>query len=107
MAKETFEIKLADGTRIGNLTLNGNNFISVQEVTPETFEDNLDVVEIKNVTADTVQILRDCVLVQIVQDIDGYWFVLAEKSADQKMADDIEAQAQAIMELAEIIGDLA
>ena len=107
MAKETFEIKLADGTRIGNLTLTGNNFISVQEVTPETFEDKLDVVEIKNVTADTVQILRDCVLVQIVQDIGGYWFVLAEKSADQKMADDIESQAQAIMELAEIIGDLA
>ena len=107
MAKETFEIKLADGTLIGNLTLNGNNYISKQEVTTETFEDKLDVVEIKNITADTVQILHDAVLVQIVEDIGGYWFVLTEKSDEQRMAEDIESQAQAITELAEIIGELA
>ena len=41
MANGTFEIALADGSRISGLGLNGNNFISQNEVTAETFSGKL------------------------------------------------------------------
>ena len=41
MAKGTFTITLADGTQLGGLVLNGNNFVSKKEVTAETFRGKL------------------------------------------------------------------
>ena len=41
MEKGTFAVTLADGTSITGLELNGNNFISKTEVTPEMFAGKL------------------------------------------------------------------
>lgn len=106
MAK-SFKITLADGTQLKNLELNGNNFISKNEIQDSVFEDNLDTVEIKSPDGET-QVMHDCFLAAN-REIDGeWWFIIVEKSEDQKEKEDlyaeIEAQAEAIMELAELIG---
>ena len=41
MEKGTFTVTLADGTSITGLELNGNNFVSKTEVTPEMFAGKL------------------------------------------------------------------
>ena len=41
MEERAWKVTLADGTSLGSLKLNGNNFISTTEVTKEMFEDNL------------------------------------------------------------------
>ena len=41
MEERAWKITLADGTSLGSLKLNGNNFISTTEVTEEMFEDIL------------------------------------------------------------------
>ena len=47
MAKGTFTVTLADGTQLGGLVLNGNNFVSKKEVTAETFRGKLSKVIIE------------------------------------------------------------
>ena len=39
--KNTFTITLADGTQLGGLELNGNNFVSKTEVSADTFKGKL------------------------------------------------------------------
>ena len=46
MATGTFTITLADGTQLGGLVLNGNNFVSKTEVTEATFKGKLSKVTI-------------------------------------------------------------
>ena len=47
MAKGTFTVTLADGTQLSGLELNGSNFVSKTEVTPETFKGKLSKVIIE------------------------------------------------------------
>lgn len=110
MANETFTIKLADGSLFEKLELNGNNYISKKKLTEDMFEGKLSKVEITNDSTKEAEVLNDAVLVQIAQYGKEYWVVFAEKSEAEKEREDlladIEAQAQAIEELASIIGDL-
>ena len=101
--EKTFTIKLADGTLLENLGLNGNNYISGNALTEEDFEGKLDEVEITSSEGD-VTTLTDAFLVQVEKYDKEYWFILAEKTAEQKLMDELEAQAEAIVELAGIIG---
>ena len=63
MEERAWKGTLADGTSLGSLKLNCNNFISTAEVTKEMFEDNLteetkeggDTIE-KHVNIELVQI---------------------------------------------------
>ena len=89
MEKGTFTIKLADGTQLANLELNGNNFISRTEVTEEMFKGKLSKVTITgDAEADEGGLIgthEHMELVQIAhytQDVhgcaDGWYFVLRE-----------------------------
>ena len=100
---KTITITLADGTVLENIGLNGNNFISEEPIADSVFEDNLGRVEIVDSATGTTQILRDAELVQNIAYGEEYWFVFREKSDAEK---DIEALNSAIIELAEIIGEL-
>ena len=66
---------------IDNLTLNGNNFISDTLVEESIFTNNLSTVEISDGT-DT-KVYTDMFLVQVTIFQGKWWFVLAEKSAEQ------------------------
>lgn len=104
---EIYTITLADGTTINNLALNGNNYISKTLIENSVFENNLDEVIIEGSDGST-RTIKNAFLVQNIKVDDAWWFILAEKAEaeveKENMQADIEAQAQAIMELAEIIG---
>lgn len=101
--EKTIKITLSDGTVLENLGLTGNNFVSDEKIDDSVFEDNLDKVEIFDSATDEKQVLHDADLVQNIKYGDEYWFILREKTKEEV---DIEALNGAIIELAEIIGDL-
>lgn len=101
--EKTITITLADGTKLENLGLNGNNYISDEEIDSAVFEDNLHRVEIRDSETGETTVLHDAELVQLVKYDEEYWFIFREKSPEEA---DIEALNAAIIELAEIIGEL-
>ena len=84
-----YTIKLNNGTIISNLVLNGNNFISDKIISDDIFTNNLDKVEISD--GKSTQIYNDMVLVAN-RVIDGKsWFILAEKTPEQKEKETLKA----------------
>jgi len=84
-----YTIKLNNGTIISNLVLNGNNFISDEIISDDVFSDNLGLVEISD--GENTQIYNDMVLVAN-RVIDGKsWFILTEKTPEQKEKEALEA----------------
>lgn len=86
---ENFTIALSNGKQLKDLELNGSNFITREEVTPETFEDGLSPVVINGEEHEQMA------LVQIARHEDGrYWFILRdvtpEEIAQAKLRSDIE-----------------
>ncbi|MBQ9075095.1 MAG: hypothetical protein IJY32_03930 [Mogibacterium sp.] len=108
MEENKFKITLSDGTELAELTLNGNNYITKTKITVETFEGKLASVEITDAKTGVIQRMRDAILLRLEKVGKEYWFALGEKSAEEKEREEllaeIEAQAEAIQELAEIIG---
>ena len=84
-----YSIKLNNGTILTNLILNGNNFISDKIIPDDIFTDNLNEVEISD--GENTQIYQDMALVAN-RVIDGKsWFILAEKTPEQKEKEALEA----------------
>ena len=81
-------IKLNNGTILTDLTLNGNNFISDKIISDDIFTNNLDKVEISD--GKSTQIYQDMIMVAN-RVIDGKsWFILAEKTQEQKEKEALE-----------------
>ena len=89
MEKGTFTVTLADGTQLAGLGLNGSNFVSKTEVTPETFKGKLSKVAIEgDAEADEAGLIgthHNMELVQIAHYTqalhgceDGFYFVLRD-----------------------------
>lgn len=89
MEKGTFKIVLADGTSTDNLRRNGNNYISETEITEATFAGNLSTVTVEG--PDGVQTCHDMKLVQISKVGKEWWFILAEKTEQEKLREKLEA----------------
>ena len=89
-----YTITLHDGTKLNNLELNGNNFIAEGVIEDSVFTDNLATVSIND--GNTTETYTDMVL--IINRVDGgrSWFVLREKSEQEKME---EARDNTIAEL--------
>lgn len=104
--EKTITITLADKTVLGPLGLNGNNYVSDEKIEDSVFEGNLSKVKVYDSATEQTTEMKDVILVQNIKQDDEYWFILREKTPQEQLEDDIESQAQAIMELAEIIGDL-
>ncbi len=92
MDEKIYVITLADGAQIGNLRLNGNNFISRTPIDATIFEGNCSPVIIHN--GEDEEIHENMELVQITPVGGDYWFVLRDISAAElekiKMQSDIE-----------------
>lgn len=83
-----YTITLADGTKLENLELNGNNYISETVIEGSVFEDNLDTVKISD--GSTTETFTDMRLMSNIVRDGRSWFVLGEKSAQQKAMERIE-----------------
>lgn len=77
-----YTITLADGTKLKNLELNGNNYISETVIEDSVFEGNLDTVKISD--GSTTETFTDMRLMSNIVRDNRSWFVLGEKSAQQK-----------------------
>lgn len=95
--EKSWKITLADGTKLENLGLNGNNFISDTKLTEDDFEGKLLNVKIEGKTDDGQEIIEEhnhMELIQIAQYDDGYYFALRDLTDEElekmKMQSDIE-----------------
>lgn len=96
-----YTITLNDGTKLNNLELNGNNFIAEGVIEDSVFTDNLATVSIND--GNTTETYTDMVLV--INRVDGgrSWFVLREKSEQEKAE---EARDNTIAELRQVMAVL-
>lgn len=78
--EKIYSITLADGTVIGDLKLNGNNYISTKEIKKEVFEDNLYSVTISDGEKEVIHTNME--LVQLMECEGAYWFILRDIPAD-------------------------
>ena len=83
-----YTIKLYDGTVLDNLELNGNNFISDTIIPDTVFENNLKLIEISD--GETTQTLTDQFLAANRVENDQSWFVLIDKTPEQKEKEEFE-----------------
>ena len=78
MNRKTYTVTLADSTVINNLKLNGNNFVSEEEVSSTLFDGNCSPVIVndgaRDVTHDNME------LVQVTEEDGKYWFILRDIS---------------------------
>lgn len=74
MDEKIYKVTLADGTVIDNLTLNGNNYVTKEELSPDMFLGNLGTVTINDGEKDIVY--ENMSLVQLAKYDDEYWFIL-------------------------------
>lgn len=92
MDEKIYTITLKDGTQIENLRMNGNNFISQEQINPEIFDGNLGEVTINDGENDELH--ENMELVQVTQMGDEYWFVLrdipASEIANEKLRSDLD-----------------
>ena len=92
MEEKIYTITLEDGTQIENLRMNGNNFISQEQIDPEIFDGNLGEVTINDGENDEVH--ENMGVVQVTQMGDEYWFVLrdipASEIANKKLRSDLD-----------------
>ena len=76
-----YVVKLADGTELKGLELNGNNFVSDAIIDDEVFKNNLDTVIITNEEGSTIY--NNMKLIQNKVYGTQSWFILAEKTKDE------------------------
>lgn len=81
---------LSDGTELDNLELNGNNYVSKEEVTREMFEGKLDTVTIES--EEGTEEMTDCVLDNLMQYGDEWLFIIRARTPEESAALDLEAQ---------------
>ena len=82
-----YTVTLSDGSKIENLTMNGNNFVSKSKLTEAMFINKLSKITVNNGKNDTEY--SNMVLVQVTQMGDEYWFILREKTKEEKSEQEI------------------
>ena len=76
-----YSVTLSDGTKLDNLALNGNNFVSSAKLTEGAFKDKLSKVTITDDDGKAKD-YTDMVLVQVTEVGGESWFILGEKEQD-------------------------
>lgn len=84
-----YTITLSDGTKLKNLELNGNNYISKTILEDSVFEGKLDTVVISD--GEKSETFTDMKLMSNRVDGGKSWFVLGEKTAQEKKEEAIAA----------------
>lgn len=91
-----YSVTLSDGTKLDNLALNGNNFISSVKLTEADFQGKLSKVTITDDNGKSKD-YTDMVLVQVTQMGDTSWFILAEKAQDE--VSELKAEVEKISDI--------
>lgn len=86
---DAYRIVLADGTEIGGLRMNGNNFVSDVPVDEAVFDGNLTPVTIYHGLIPEIHEYME--LVQVTKMKNEYWFVLRDISKSELDAMQVRA----------------
>ncbi len=97
-----YTMELSDGSKLVDLSLNGNNFVSKTEITKEMFEGRLSKVVITAQNAEeTKYVMHNVRLLQIatypyIPDMPGWFFVLQEISKSEMEMMKLQANVEYI-----------
>lgn len=83
-----YTITLPNGTKLENLKLNGNNFVSATKIDETLFSDILSEVKIEN--DESSYTMRNVSLLQQMEIDNEYYFILVEQEISNQ--DKVEAQ---------------
>lgn len=91
--EKTWTITLSDGSTIENLGVNGTNFVSDNEITPDMLKGKLSKIIVKGKVngEDFQEEYSHIELIQIAHYTDGYYIALRQMSQDE--LDKIKTQA--------------
>lgn len=93
-----YTITLRDGTKIENLELNGNNYVSPMQINESLFTtENLSRVIVNDGETETVY--ENMKFIQQVKYADGYYFILAEMTENDKLLKAMEENSQSINDI--------
>ena len=92
-----YTVTLSDGSKIENLTMNGNNFVSKSKLTEEMFTNKLSKVTVNDGKTNTEY--GNMVLVQVTQMGDECWFILRKKTKEEKLIDAISAIGSSVTDV--------
>lgn len=102
MREKIYTIILHDGTQIPNLRLNGNNYISSEEITESMFENNMADVTIVDEETKVSEVHGQMALVQITETKGEYWFVIRDVSEEEMRQAKIRADIDYIAMMTEV-----
>lgn len=89
MEDTVYSIILSDGTKITDLRLNGNNFVSKNRIDSSRFSYNLSPVKIEH---DGIVDIHENMELNCIQEIDGEWyFVLLDVSQQELWRQKVDA----------------
>ncbi len=101
MSDRIYTITLSDGTVLPNLSMNGNNFISNDDIDEEIFSGRLSTVEIYD--GEETRSISPAELVRFKKEDDGaYHFVLRKISQDRLDAIKIQSDIEYIAMMSDI-----
>ncbi len=93
MDDKVYNVTLADGTVLSNLTKNGDNFISEDAIDADVFEGNCSPVVINDGDQDETH--ENMALIHLTQQKSGaYWFALRDLSAAELKTLQMEANIE-------------
>lgn len=99
MADKTYTVTLSDGSKLENLTLNGNNFISTAQVTESQFSGKLKSVVITDSEGGEEK-HENMFLVQVSHPSDSeWWFILADKTENQIKQEQLEQSIASLTDM--------
>lgn len=99
--EEKYTIILSDGTEIGDLTLNGNNYISEIEIDAGIFAGNCSPLTVKQ-GDEVIEEYEHGELVQLKKYGDEYWMVFREIDAEEIAKDKVRADVDYIAMMTDI-----
>ena len=94
-----YTMTLSDGTKLENLELNGNNWISSTKLTEKDFEGKLNKVTVTD--GKSTQEYEKQLLVQITEVEGKYWFILRGKTQREEIEESITEMQVAIADVYE------
>ena len=97
---DTYTITLADGTEISNLVLNGDTFVSEEEVSSSVFEDNCATVVISDGETETTY--ENMTLANLSKHGDNYWITLRQLSDEEVVLAQMEANIEFLAMMADV-----
>lgn len=101
MEERIYTITLSDGTALGNIRMNGTNFVSSSKVTEATFSGKLRTVTVDDGENQTV--MEHCELVQITKISNKeYWFVLRQLSKEEVAMNQLQANIDYIAAMTDV-----